>query len=279
MKKVLPSGKFFGVTDKRMETDSYTFVDVKAFPNKYIPTHSHETAHFVFVIDGVFKTTLREKEVQCHSSTVLYQPAGVTHQDHNTESGQYLTVTLGSRVNKKLLSGIDFLEDSENLGQPEILWLSRKIYRELYMADDLSGIVLEGLANELLVFAARRLDKSDKPPDWLKLAYELINDTCNSEITIAEIAETIGIHPIHLARTFRRFFHCSPGEYLRNCRIDFATNLLLTSDKSLVEIALLSGFADQSQFTRSFKRNMGVTPKQFCKAHSSSHSKRFGRNV
>jgi AraC family transcriptional regulator len=126
------------------------------------------------------------------------------------------------------------------------------------------------MANELLVYAARSTaDKSDKPPAWLKQAHELLNDRCSEEVTVAEVADTVGVHPLHLARTFRKFFNCSPGEYLRKCRIELASNLLIGSRKTLVEIALLSGFADQSQFTRRFKQDTGVTPGKFRAAHNS----------
>lgn len=82
-------------------------------------------------------------------------------------------------------------------------------------------------------------------------------------ITINQIAAEVGVHPLHLARTFRRFYNCSPGEYLRKSRIEFASNLLIYSNKTLVEIALFSGFSDQSQFSRSFKQHTGITPADF----------------
>jgi AraC family transcriptional regulator len=146
----------------------------------------------------------------------------------------------------------------------EIAWLGKRISRELQSPDSLSSIVLESIANELLVFAVRSSDKSGgEPPVWLKQAHELINDRCDENVTVTEIADAVGIHPLHLARTFRKFFDCSPGEYLRKCRIELASNLLINSKKPLVEIALSSGFGDQSQFTRSFKQHTGITPAKF----------------
>jgi AraC family transcriptional regulator len=88
-------------------------------------------------------------------------------------------------------------------------------------------------------------------------------------VSVAEIAAAVGVHPLHLARTFRRFFNCSPGEYLRKCRIQLAANLLLGSKKTLAEIALISGFADQSQFTRSFRQYTGNTPANFRRVNKS----------
>jgi AraC family transcriptional regulator len=202
---------------------------------------------------------------------MLYYPAGTTHRDHFYTAGErlFLTVSLTSETNKKLLEEINFIDHSIDFKSVEISWLGKRISRELQSPDRLSPIVLEGMANELLVFAARSLDKPDKPPGWLKTARELIKDCCTESITIAETAATVGVHPLHLARTFRRFFNCSPGEYLRKCRIELASNLLLNSKKTLAEIALISGFADQSQFTQSFKQSAGITPAKFRQIHNS----------
>ena len=133
--------------------------------------------------------------------------------------------------------------------------------------DRLSALVLEGLGLELLAHTARykiRLEKN--PPRWLQEAYELIHDCCDESFTVSKIAETVGVHPFHLTRAFRKFYHKTPGEYLRACRIQKSIELLRNPKKSLSEIALECGFSDQSQFTKSFRRNTNVTPAEFRKA-------------
>jgi AraC family transcriptional regulator len=202
---------------------------------------------------------------------MLYYPAGTTHRDHFYTKGErrFVTVSLTSETNKKLLEEINFIDYSTDFNCAEISWLGKRIYRELQTSDSLTPIVLDAMANELLVYSARNLDKSEKPPAWLRKAYELINDRCTESITIAETAAAVGVHSIHLARTFRRFFNCSPMEYLRKCRIELATNLLINSKKTIVDIALTTGFTDQSQFTQSFKRSTGMTPAKFRQTHNS----------
>lgn len=271
MKQVFPFGKFYGATRKQVETPAFAFAEVEDFDNIEVPLHTHENAHFLFVIKGEYEAMVKDKKQRCSSSAMLYYPAGTTHRDHFYKAGErrFLTVSLTSETNKNLLEEINFVDYSMDFNCAEISWLGKRICRELQSPDSLSTIVLEAMANELLVFAARSLDKSDKPPAWLKRAHELIKDVCAESITIGEIAATAGVHPLHLARTFRRFFNCSPGEYLRKCRIELASDLLLNSKKTLAEIALISGFADQSQFTQSFKQNTGITPAKFRQIHSS----------
>jgi AraC family transcriptional regulator len=271
LKQVFPLGKFYGAIHRQVETSAFAFAEVEDFDNIEVPLHTHENAHFLFVIKGEYEAMVKDKKHCCSSSAMIYYPAGTTHRDHFYKEGErrFLTVSLTSETNKKLIEEINFIDYSLDFNCVEISWLGKRICRELQSPDSLSPIVLEGMANELLVFAARSLDKSDKPPAWLKTAHELIRDGCVESITITEVAATVGVHPLHLARTFRRFFNCSPGEYLRKCRIELASNLLLNSKKTLAEIALISGFADQSQFTQSFKRSTGITPAKFRQIHNS----------
>jgi AraC family transcriptional regulator len=90
-----------------------------------------------------------------------------------------------------------------------------------------------------------------------------MHDRCTQKVTVAQLAREAQVHPIHLARAFRQYFHCSPGEYLRRCRIDRLSELLRRSPLPLSEVALEAGFADQSQMTNAFRRATGLTPRDY----------------
>jgi len=70
----------------------------------------------------------------------------------------------------------------------------------------------------------------------------------------------VGIHPVHLAREFRRHYQCTIGEYVRRLKVEYACLQISVSEASLHQIALAAGFFDQSHFARTFKQIMGVTP-------------------
>jgi AraC family transcriptional regulator len=74
------------------------------------------------------------------------------------------------------------------------------------------------------------------------------------------------VHPVTLARAFRRSFGCTVGEYLRRLRIERATEQLAGGDTPLAEIALAAGFADQSHFSNVFRRRTGMSPSAFRRA-------------
>jgi AraC family transcriptional regulator len=92
---------------------------------------------------------------------------------------------------------------------------------------------------------------------------EFLRESFSEPPALDELAKAAGVHPTHLARVFRQFERCTVGDYIRKVRIEYARERMLTSHESLVEIALAAGFADQTHFTRSFKRLTGTTPSEF----------------
>jgi AraC family transcriptional regulator len=113
--------------------------------------------------------------------------------------------------------------------------------------------------------ALARLDagKTRRPPTWLLRAQELVHSQFTRVIRTAEVAGAVGVHPAHLAREFRAHFKLSMGSYVRLLRLDWAARELVRSETPLAAVALAAGFADQSHFTRFFKRHTGLTPQAY----------------
>ena len=101
------------------------------------------------------------------------------------------------------------------------------------------------------------------PPAWLWRAQELLHARFSETVRLADVAREVAVHPAHLARVFKGQFGISVGSYVRRLRLDWAAVELERSDTSLAGVALTAGFADQSHFTRAFKRQLGITPSAF----------------
>jgi AraC-like DNA-binding protein len=132
----------------------------------------------------------------------------------------------------------------------------------------------------LQVFNAYMEQKEEtlKIPAWAKELKEVIQDQIDTNLSLSlkEIAEGLQVNPAYVSREFSKYFNnMSFGAYIRNLRIEKAIDLLHTTQHSLSEIAYLTGFSDQSHFTRIFKKHTGKNPSIYRKnlLKSKKHTK------
>jgi AraC-like DNA-binding protein len=100
-------------------------------------------------------------------------------------------------------------------------------------------------------------------PAWLRRARDYLDANIAEPIGLAQAADEAGVHPSHLAQSFRRCFGCSVGEYVRERRLDLAERLLATTKRPVGEIAIGCGFADNAHMTRAFRVRNHVTPSAY----------------
>ena len=100
-------------------------------------------------------------------------------------------------------------------------------------------------------------------PRWLRSARDLLDGRFDQPVSLRGLAQEAGVHPVYFAAAFRRFHGCSVGEYLRRRRLQYARRRLADPKVSLAQVAAEAGFADQSHFTRTFKRFTGMTPNRY----------------
>jgi len=108
----------------------------------------------------------------------------------------------------------------------------------------------------------RASDRESREPDAVRRARELIDDRYDENLTLSEIAKTVGLSRFRLCHAFVQAVGFAPYEYLMCRRIERAKTLLL---KGLppADVAAQLGFSDQSHLTRHFRRRVGVTPGQY----------------
>jgi len=81
-----------------------------------------------------------------------------------------------------------------------------------------------------------------------------IQTNLDKNIDVHSAANYIGMSVGFFSRFFNAMFHCCFGTYLTLCRVNFASKLLVDSDLSIIDVCFRSGFNDQSQFNRKFKK-------------------------
>lgn len=97
-------------------------------------------------------------------------------------------------------------------------------------------------------------------PSRIERIQRFVNEHLGDDLSLASIAESVGLRTHHFARLFRNTFAMSPHQFVLKARLDRATELLRDVRRSIGEVADMTGFADQSHLTRCFKRRYGTSP-------------------
>jgi AraC family transcriptional regulator len=230
-----------------------------------VPPHTHDAASICLTLAGNGLEIINGTRLVEHPGCVIFRAPQLVH------SNQYgAVVHRGFMIeleNKWLDSCRHFSSVFEGhrcfAGGP-VAALALRIYRESKITDNVAPVIVEGLMLELLGHASRSLVKTAvRPPLWLTQARDLLHAQFNDPLNLIEIAGTVGVHPTHLARTFKKHYQTTIGEYLRGLRLDWATRQLSQTEASIAEIALSAGFYDQSHFSHLFKQHTGFTPAEF----------------
>lgn len=263
--RTLPFGQFFGNPESSLEVRGFALSHLApTVPEREVETHTHDEAHFVLVTAGTYLSSARGAPPVCEAPTLIYNPPGTTHRDRfRSDGGRFFTISVADAALRDMSDYVPLAGGALVLSK-RLASLARRIARETLCADVCSPLAAEALSLELLARTSQSFEREPvSSPGWLRRAGELLREERGDGLSIADVASAVGVHPVHLTRTFRRHFHCTPGEYLRRCRLEKAAALLAGSLSPLSEIALASGFADQSHLAKSFKRAFGVTPSEY----------------
>ena len=152
---------------------------------------------------------------------------------------------------------------------PIVLHLGKCLIPAIERHHDASDQVVDRVTTALNIHFAgayggmhfpRRLVSGGLAPWQLRLARDTVNANLEGELSLERIARECKLSVNYFARAFTRSTGISPHRWLMQRRVDAAKYLMLTTDSSLVEISLRSGFSDQSHFTRVFAEATGETP-------------------
>ncbi|WDF65699.1 chromate resistance protein ChrB domain-containing protein [Flavobacterium sp. KACC 22763] len=242
---------FDDVIAKAKELDAIPF-DV---PNVEF-THYNEECTFDYIIK---KYDIKDPAVKIIAGIV--RGADTDRHEIAKESAGLWAISAGLAYN--ITDDYELLEKGMLLYDALYSWATH-----LYQQNHLQNSPFEKLLHEVYNKFLKDKKALGKTPSWVKDLKNLIQDQVDAQFAfdLKKISSELDLNPSYLSREFSKHFEdLNFGEYVRKLRIEKAINLIENSAHNLTEIAYMTGFSDQSHFTRIFKLHTGKNPSAYRK--------------
>jgi AraC family transcriptional regulator len=259
-------GDLYAQAVQEDETANLVLSETAYGPNLTIPTHTHQRPYFSLTLQGASTEIIEKQKREYRTLSLAFFPAGLSHANdyHHAQTRCF---------NLELENSWDTYIDEANPAinhpiefSPGIMpWLTMRLYHEFRLTSQPSALSIESLVFELLAETSRHTPTKTfkREPRWVQTVTELLHDEFMHPLALNDIAQAVGVHPIYLARIFRRSMGCSVGDYVRQLRMDHACRQLADDQIPLGVVAVNCGYYDQSHFSKAFKVTIGMTPQKF----------------
>lgn len=239
----------------------------------------HVIAHILSPSSGERRLDGKRSYEQRNIGDVAICPAGVTHCCNWETPTQFMILAIAPDWLKQI--GQDWVNSEQIELLPQFATEDALIHGILteFRTELESGaighpLLIDSLKTALSIHLLRKYSSQPSKPDRnndglskakLQQVKEYISEHLAQDLNLSEVAAIVQISPYHFSRLFKQSTGITFHQYILQCRIAKAKDLLQHSPLTISEVAIKVGFFDQSHLTRYFKRIVGVTPKQFLK--------------
>lgn len=262
----LNKGEFFGSHYQKTDYNDFVVTDTE-YTHERVDWHYHESPYFTYLIQGKLFEANKKEAYYLDAGSLLFHNWQDAH--YNIKPPEYTRgfhIEINANWFKKYdISSYDF-EGSIHLENPLVRGLMNAVFLESKTNDVYSQISIEALVVE--IFERTKNDHTDaflKRPDWVKKLQEILVDDMETDFSLTCLSSQLDVHPVHLSRSFHKYFGTTLGTYIRHQKLNKAILLLAAKKVSMTEICYRCGFYDQSHFISNFKRMYRVTPSEFLK--------------
>jgi AraC-like DNA-binding protein len=209
------------------------------------PLHLHPDHYTLsLILDGKVTLTLPDNSYHLSPGELIIIPPNMPHKSIVSSYFSYRVIrtsVLLSGLNDYFSNRLVFSKDEQTI-QMFNWW-----YENLKAA------------NQYTLINAETVSFASGVSDNLQLALSYMHNQYDSPIQLSDLSRAAMLSNSHFQRLFKKQLAISPMRYLQSLRIDKAKTLI-QADKSMVEVALSTGFYDQSHFHKYFKQLVGMTP-------------------
>lgn len=232
-----------------------------------MPIHCDGRSRLSLVLAGRIRETSGREEALAQTFGVALKTADALHTTHIGPEGAWVaSIDLEAFAADPEASGFASLPPWRWVPGKALLPEIRNAisaivsYRRFHDLPESKDALRE--ATVLLTDGIRRGSPAEaqNAPPWLRIVRERIDDASEEPVSVAALAKLAGVSPTHLTRRFRAAYGLSVTAYRNLRRVRLAVHRLADPVHSLVEVAIESGFHDQSHFSHHFRNLTGTTP-------------------
>lgn len=241
--------------------------------------HGHYHFLLIYITKGCGVQTLNGREIPFSEGDMFLLSPADFHKNTVDEgkSYDYYGVKFPFELLNKRLSGLfEISELPIAITVPEKTRASVKDIFERLIEESSNGdgqiankVYMQNMVEELIIIALRELprERLENSSEFLNRSLGYLYSHFFEDITVADVAEHIGYTTNYFNFKFKEAIGIPFGEYLRNLRLTYSENLLKSSEMSVTEIALESGYENLSYYSRAFKERYGMSPKEYRAMH------------
>ena len=243
--------------------------------NKMTGTHTHDFIEAFWIIEGQCEHTIDGGSEKLKTGDLfLMSPSDV----HNLSTGRNEKCTfVNLAFHKEILQDLAVKYDSALLkkwlqpsGQPmkfalpysSLQWLEAAA-SDLFNNKQSLLILCRFLLNLTFELEAFESNQFKNCPEWLRSACMEVKNVKYFDLGAKALAAISGYTEEHVARTLKKYTGLTPSQVVNSARMDYAAAKLATTTRSITEIAYDSGFESLSHFFVCFKKQFGMTPRQY----------------
>ena len=258
------ASRYLGTITASRKLPNFHLVESKYQAGQELKSHAHERAYISIVLRGSYSERCGTSNVSCDVGHVILHAEGEVHSNYFFEDGYCMNLEILPHFADQLCQYGIKSGTRISMASRRNLRLGFSLQAEASQSDSASELAIEGMAMELLaqLIRNRAAETTPRKEYWLDRANEMIHDRYRESITLKELADYSQVHPVHLARTFRKHHGCSVGDYIRRLRVAGASQEIASTGLSIAEIASRYGFSDQSHLCRTMKDYTGKSPSQ-----------------
>lgn len=221
--------------------------------------HAHDTMAVTVVLAGTLREQVGRVEETAHPLSLVIKPVDVEHENHfGTHGVQTLQLLIDAREAADLARVQPTLAQWRWIHTGAFVQPFLRLARVLRAGDDLGAEL--ATVDALAAIDAAPPSHAEPPPVIRRVKSRLDDEP--KPPRVRDLAQDAGMHPVYLARLFRRYVGTTMGHYLRRKRV---RNVIarLDSNTPLSRAAHDARFADHAHMCRAFRAETGITPSEY----------------